>query len=300
MVFLPGVILGFHRVCRMAAQPDGGVLVQPPVYPPILHAAAYNGLEPAESDLTRTMSGGYEIDFAAFESAITERTRVFLLCNPHNPVGRTFQAHELERLAEICLRRGVLICSDEIHCDILFDDARHIPIASLAPEIARRTVTLIAPSKTFNIPGLHCSVAIVQDPDLRRQFRRAGPPHSPQVNTLGFVAALAAYKSGGEWLRQALRYLGENRDLVAEFAAAELPGIAFHRPEATYLAWLDCRKSGVPGDPYRFFLEKAKVALSPGPSYGKAGEGFVRLNFGCPRSTLREALERMRSALENR
>jgi cystathionine beta-lyase len=281
----------------MAARPGEGVVVQPPVYPPILHAAGYNGLECAQADLRRTESGRYEIDFASFETAITERTRVFLLCNPHNPVGRAFHAQELERIAEICLRKKVLICSDEIHCDILFGDTRHIPIASLSREIARRTVTLMAPSKTYNIPGLHCSFAIIQDPDLRRQFRRAGPPHSPQVNTLGQVAALAAYKEGGEWLQQALYYLEMNRDLVCDFVAKQLPGIGTHRAEATYLAWLDCRRSGIPGNPYDFFLEKARVALSPGPAFGKAGEGFVRLNFGCPRSTLLEALERMKSAL---
>jgi cystathionine beta-lyase len=271
--------------------------VQPPVYPPILRAAEYNGLESAQSELSCTASGRYEIDFASLDAAINKRTRVFLLCNPHNPVGRAFRSQELERLAEICRRNDLLICSDEIHCDILFGAARHIPIGSLAPEIARRTITLIAPSKTYNIPGLHCAAAVIQDPALRRRFCRAGPPHSPQVNTLGFVAALAAYKSGDEWLRQALRYLESNRDLVTEFVARELPGITMHKPEATYLAWLDCRNSAVRGDPYRYFLEKAKVALSAGPAYGKTGEGFVRLNFGCPRSILLEALERMKSAL---
>jgi cystathionine beta-lyase len=255
-------------------------------------------MERQNAALERGADGTWHIDFDTFESRISERTRVFILCNPHNPTGRAFRRDELERIAEICLRRGVLICSDEIHCDILFAGTRHIPIASLDPEIGRRTVTLIAPSKTFNIPGLHCSMAVVADPDLRRQMQKPEPAFFPEVNALGFTAALAAYRHGGEWLQQALLYLEANRNLVWDYVFRELPGIEMCKPEATYLAWLDCRRAGISGDPYRFFLEKARVALSAGSSFGKPGEGFVRLNFACPRSTLLEALGRMKAALE--
>jgi cystathionine beta-lyase len=297
IIFQAGVVLGLNRFCRAVAAPGDAVLVQPPVYPPIFAAPEKNGLIRQEAVLVRTPGGSYEIDFDAFQAAITERTRAFLLCNPHNPVGRAFRREELERMAEICLRNDVVICSDEIHCDILFRGTDHIPIASLSPEVARRTVTLMAPSKTYNIPGLHCSMAITPDPALRKKIRVAEPPFFPEGNLLGFVAALAAYRDGAEWLEQVLAYLEVNRDLVTDFVARELPGIQACIPEATYLTWLDCRQTPIAADPYRFFLEKAKLALSNGIPFGSGGEGFVRLNFGCPRATLLKALGRMKSAL---
>ncbi len=297
ILFQPGVVLGFNRVCRMAAAAGAAVLVQPPVYPPILGAPLQSGLTLQQSPLTRLPGGAYEMDFASLEAAMTERTRVMILCNPHNPVGRAFRPEELERLAAICLRKGVLICSDEIHCDILYRGTRHVPVAALAPEIAARTVTLMAPSKTFNIPGLHCSMAIVTDSALRRRLKTTEPPFFPEVNALGLVAALAAYSDGDEWLLQALNYLEGNCDLVVDFVSRELPGVTMFKPEATYLAWLDCRGSAIPGDPQKFFLEKARVALSAGPHFGEPGAGFARLNFACPRATLLQALGRMKAAL---
>ena len=301
IVFPPGVVVGFNRVCQAAAAPGDGVLVQPPVYPPMLAAPAQHGQIRREAELQRMADGRYEIDFTSFEAAITDRTRVFILCNPHNPVGRVFQRSELERMAEICLRKNVLICSDEIHCDILFSGSHHIPIASLDPEVARHTVTLMAPSKTYNIPGLHCSMAIVPDPELRRKLVRSESVYFSEVNLLGYAATLAAYKDGQDWLDQVLVYLEANRELVFEFLNRELPKIKMYRPEATYLAWLDCRSAEIPGNPFRFFLEKARVALFDGANFGKGGDGFVRLNFGCPRSTLLQALEKMAAAVnENR
>jgi len=298
ILFQTGVVAGFNRVCQVSASSGDGVLVQPPVYPPMLSAPERNGLVLQENELSRMADGRYEIDFASFEAAITERTRVFILCNPHNPVGRAFQRAELEKIAEICLRKNVLICSDEIHCDILFGESRHIPVASLGPEIGKRTVTLMAPSKTFNVPGLHCSFAVVPDPDLRRKIKSGKPPHFPYVNVLGFVAALAAYSEGQEWLEQALSYLGRNRDLVSEFIGLEMPAVRTLSPEATYLFWLDCRGTKIGADPYGFFLENARVALSDGSQFGKGGRGFVRLNFACPRSRLVEALYRMKAAFK--
>lgn len=300
IVFQTGVKEGFLDVCRAVASARDGVLVQPPVYPPIFTAPADSGSLHQEAPLVRRDDGRYEIDFEAFETAITPETRIFILCNPHNPVGRAFTSEELARLAEICLRRGVFICSDEIHCDLVFPPHRHVPIASLDPEIARRTVTLMAPSKTYNLAGLRCSMAIVPDAALRQRLQDAHARIFSPVNILGFVAALAAYRDGQEWLDQVLAYLEANRAFVVDFVSNELPGIDVVSPESTYLAWLDCRESGIEGSPYRFFLKRACVALQDGAAFGTGGEGFARLNFACPRATLGEALERMARAMASR
>jgi cystathionine beta-lyase len=295
IVFQTGVLVGFQHVCRVAATAADGVLVQPPVYPPIFGAPRHNRSIHQEAPLVMRPDGRWEIDFDAFEAAADDRTRVFILCNPHNPVGRVFGRADLERLAAVCLRRGILICSDEIHCDLTFEGHRHVPIASLDPEVARRSVTLMAPSKTFNVPGLRCSFVIIPDPDLRRRFE--GDGDFSEINIMGLVAALAAYRDGQEWLDQVLAYLAANRDFVADYVRRELPGIEMVAPEATYLAWIDCRRSGIAGSPQEFFLERARVALHDGAWFGTRGDGFVRLNFGCPRATLVEALERMNRAL---
>jgi len=297
IIFQTGVLVSFQEVCRVAAGPADGVLVQPPVYPPIYGAPAHNGSIHQEAPLRRLANGTYDIDVDAFEAAITNRTRVFILCNPHNPVGRVYTRRELERLAEICLRHDVLICADEIHCDLLAPGVTHTPIASMAPEIARRSVTLMAPSKTFNVPGLRSSFAVVPDPELRRRLVKPYAADFSDVNNFGLAAATAAYRDGQPWLDALLAYLAGNRDAVVDFVRRELPGITVVAPEATYLAWLDCRERGLPGSAYRFFLDRARVALSDGPAFGTGGEGFVRLNFGCPRATLMEALGRMKTAL---
>jgi cystathionine beta-lyase len=202
-------------------------------------------------------------------------------------------------MAELCLRRDVVICSDEIHCDLVYKEYRHTPIACLDPEIADNTVTLMAPSKTYNLPGLKFSVAVVQNRTLRRKYRRFGGDLLGEVNLMGRVAALAAYREGQEWLDQILLYLEANRDYLYEYVENELSGISMAVPEGTYLAWLDCREAGIEGNPQNFFLQKARVALNDGITFGKGGEGFVRLNFGCPRSILSEALDRMSRALQD-
>jgi cystathionine beta-lyase len=300
IMFLPGLVSGLNLVCRAMGRPGEGVLVQTPVYPPFLTAPANHELKLETASLTHTIQGQtlhYEIDFEIFENAISPETRLFILCNPHNPVGRSYNCEELTRLAEICLRHNLVICSDEIHCDLLMGDTRHIPIASLSPEIANRSITLVAPSKTFNIPGLGCSFAIIRNPELRKRMERAAAGIIPHVNIMGYVAALAAYNEGNEWLEQLLAYLTANRDFVRDFVAEHLPGIRTTVPEATYLAWLDCRQANIDSNPYDFFLKKAKVALNDGARFGPEGEGFVRLNYGCPRSILQQALEQMQAAL---
>lgn len=298
LVFLPGVVSGFNVACRAAARPGEGVLVQTPVYPPMLAAAANFGLRRDEMQMTQGADGRYTVDLDAFDAAIAGDTRAFLLCSPHNPTGRIFTPAELTAMAEVCLRRDVIICSDEIHGDLVLDGGKHIPTAALDPEIGRRTITLMAPSKTFNIPGLAFSFAVVEDEALRARFTAAAKDIVPHINVLGYVAALAVYTEGEAWLEACLRYLSANRDALCDFVAQRLPGISMARPEATYLGWLDCRAAELPAGPHRFFLERAGVALNDGVAFGRGGEGFVRLNFGCPRATLMEALERMAAAVE--
>lgn len=298
LLFLPGVITGLNQACQMAVVPGSAVLIQTPVYPPFLRMASNAGTVQQEMELTRTTAGGYEIDFETFEAAITPHTRLFTLCNPHNPVGRVFRRDELEQIAEICFRHDLLICSDEIHCDLLFNGCQHIPIASLDPQVASRTITLMAPSKTYNIAGLHCSFAIITNPELRAQFLHAGRELTPGVNLLGQVAALAAYRDGQEWLDQLLPYLEVNRDFLHHFVTHQMPQLKMVKPEGTYLAWLDCRQAGIEGSPYEFFLRQARLGLNEGAAFGRGGEGFVRLNFACPRSVLAEALFRMKAALD--
>jgi cystathionine beta-lyase len=298
IVWLPGVVTGFNVACWAVASPGDGILVQTPVYAPILDAPGNSGLTCDEMELTRGANSRYTVDFDRMAATITDRTRAFILCNPHNPVGRVFRQDELAAMADLCLRRGLTIISDEIHCDLIFRDYRHVPIAALAPEIEACTITLMAPSKTFNIAGLGCSFAVIPNPKLRRQFKAARRGLVPDVNILGFVAALAAYRDTAPWLAECLGYLEANRDFLAQFVADRLPGIAMSPVEGTYLAWFDCRQAGIPDDPARFFLKQARVALNDGASFGKGGEGCVRLNFGCPRAILAEALARMEGSFQ--
>ena len=298
VVPLPGVIAGFNLALRALTSPGEGLLVQTPVYPPILRAAGNHGLRRDEHALTRGADGRYTVDLDAFATTLRERTRAFLLCNPHNPVGRVFTRAELEGLAAACARRDLWIIADEIHCDLLLDGRQHVPIATLAPEIEQRTITLMAPSKTFNLPGLKCAVAIVPNATLRERLAAAVADLVPKINVLGHTAAVAAYREGDPWLEALLRYLEATRDFLVKEIPRRLPGVTLAPAEATYLAWLDCRGARIPGsDPYTFFLERAKVALNDGRLFGPGGEGFVRLNFGAPRALLAEGLERMARAL---
>jgi cystathionine beta-lyase len=232
-----------------------------------------------------------------FEAAISERTRVFMLCNPQNPTGRVFRKYELSQMAEICTHHNILICADEIHQDLVYTGNQHIPIASLSPEIAANTITLIAPSKTFNIAGIKASVAIIQNPELRKKFESSRRGIAEWVNVFGQTAMQAAYQEGAPWLDALLAYIESNRDYTYDFVTNELPGIQMAKPEGTFLAWLDCRETRFKGSPSEFFLQQAHVAVNDGAWFGTGGEGFVRLNFGCPRFMLEEALQRMKIAL---
>lgn len=296
IILVPGVVTGLNLAFQLFADPGDGVLVQPPVYSHFITDPIVRGRGRIDSALMKK-EDTYEIDFDAFEKAITARTRIYVLCNPHNPVGRVFRRDELERLASICMRHNILICADEIHCDLLYPGYRHIPIATLGNEVADRTITFMSPSKTFNVPGLSCSFAVITNTLLREAWTKGSAGLVPRVNIMGLTAALAGFKDGKEWLDQCLAYLKGNRDFLVEYVREKLPSISVTRMEGTYLAWLDCRQSGIPGNPFHFFLNESKVALNNGAECGKGGEGFVRLNFASSRKTLVESLERMAGAL---
>ncbi|CAL95996.1 MalY/PatB family protein [Azoarcus olearius] len=295
LVWLPGVVTGFNLACRAVGEAGDSVFTATPVYPPFLTAPENSGRRLVSCALVER-NGRWEWDRAAVEAAIEPRTRVFMLCNPHNPVGRAFDREELRWIADLAESRDLVVCSDEIHCGLVLDAARpHLPIAALDERIARRSITLMAPSKTWNIPALYCAFAVIPDAGLRRRYQREMRGIVPHVNVMGLVAAEAAYRHGGPWRAALLDYLRDNRERVLD-AVATMPGLRTTRPEATYLAWIDCRDAGL-DDPAAFF-EAGGVGLSDGRAFGMPG--FVRLNFGCSRATLDEALARMRRALTAR
>jgi len=308
VVATPGVVAGFTVAAHTLCAPEQGILVQPPVYPPFLKVHENGGWVRQDAPLVLETDGStlrYGVDFDVFQKAAhsaNAKTGMFLLCNPHNPTGQTYARDDLMRMADICLKNNVVICSDEIHSELLLDGAGHIPIATLDSEIADHTITLIAPSKTFNIPGLFCGFAIIPNKDLLERYKKMVERMAMHVNSLGLIAAQAAFSGECDaWLAALQVYLTGNRNFLVEFLQSEMDGIGLTIPQATYLAWLDCTglvKSGkIDGTPYEFFLKRAKVALNEGREFGPGAEGFVRLNFGCPRSTLVEALGRMKTAL---
>ena len=292
LVWLSGVVTGLNLACRVV---DGGVITATPVYPPFLSAPKLSGRELTSVPLKLT-DDGWRMDLEAMQAALKPDTRLWLLCHPHNPVGRAWSDEELRAFAGFCRRHDLIVCSDEIHCDLILDaERRHLPLACVDDEIARRSITLMAPSKTFNIPGLACAFAVIPDAGLRRRFTGAARGIVPDVNVLGFVAAEAAFREGADWHRGLIDTLRRNRDRV-EAAVAAMPGLTMTHVEATYLAWIDARGLGV-DDPVAFF-EAAGVGLSNGADFGLPG--WVRLNFGCPGATLEAALQRMEQACRQR
>jgi len=294
IVWLPGLVTGINVASRAVGDVGDAVVTMVPIYPPFLSAPAQSLRELITVPMIEE-EGCWQFDFDLLEHVITPQTRLLLLCSPHNPCGRVFTRDERVTLAEICERHDLIICSDEIHCELVLDaDKLHGPTAALSPAMAQRTITLMAPSKTFNIPGLGCSFAVISDDTLRRKFTGAMRGIVPHVNALGYTAALAAYRDSAPWHMALLDYLRNNRDIVERFIDAT-PGLSMHHVEATYLAWIDTRETGME-TPAKTF-ESAGVGLSDGKDFG--AEGFVRLNFGCRRALLEEALQRIRRALED-
>ncbi|MDR3630239.1 MAG: PatB family C-S lyase [Desulfocapsaceae bacterium] len=292
LTWIPGLVCGLNVTSRAVGGPGDGVLTFTPVYPPFLTAPALAGRTLATAPL-RLGGNRWEMDLAAAERAIGPTTRLLLLCNPQNPTGRVWSEVELLEVAALACRHDLIICSDEIHSGLVLDkNVRHIPMAALSPAIASRTITLNAPSKTYNIPGLGCSFAVIPDSGLRRQFREAMNGIVPHVNLLGFTAAQAAYQEGGQWRSELIDYLRGNAAMVQQ-AIDGMPGLHSVQVEATYLAWIDARQTGLE-NPAQFF-EQAGVGLSDGGPFGMPG--FLRLNFGCRRELLACALKRMHAAL---
>jgi cystathionine beta-lyase len=287
-----GLYLG---LCAAGAEGDGAV-VQTPVYPPFLHCVRELRRVTRINELVRGPER-YEIDFDALRAALDPRTRALLLCNPQNPTGRVFTRAELTRLAELAIERDLVILADEITADLVYPGHRHTPIATLGPEIAARTITLSSASKAFNIAGLRCAVAHFGSAELQERFNGVPRHIRGGLGALGLAATEIAWTRCQGWLDEVLRYLDGNRQFVLRFLRERLPGVRCLAPEGTYLAWLDCRELKLEHDPYRFFLERARVALSPGPAFGQGGAGFARLNFATSRKILGEILERMAGAL---
>lgn len=295
IVWLPGLVCGLHAVAKAFGAPDAGLMTHTPVYPPFLKLAERNQqqLQAVPMLKPEQTGSGWQLDFVEMAKQVTAQTKLFMLCHPHNPTGRAFTRHELEQLADFCLQHDLLLCSDEIHCDLVLSEQVHIPMASLSDAIAARCITLLAPSKTFNIAGLACSAAVIPDPALRKQFKRAIQGFMPEVNILGFVAAEAAYRSGTPWLEALREYLRGNRQLLSQWASTKHK-VGFIAPEATYLGWLDLRAYGLE-KPAQWLLEQTGVALSEGSDFGCPG--FARINFGCPKAQLQAALQRLDQVL---
>lgn len=295
-VWLPGVVPALHLACQALTEPGDGVLTITPIYPPFLKVAERHGRLAQTCELREPDAAGepWRLDREALERAITPATRLLLWCHPHNPTGRVWTYEELAILAELAERHDLLIVSDELHCDLILDDVAHRPLAALFPSLARRVVTLWAPSKTFNLAGLGCACAVIEDAELRRRWQAAMRGTMPEVNVLGLLAAEIAYSEGEPWRQALLEVLSDNRRRVAE-AAAAWPGVSVVPPEATYLAWLDLREAGLGDSPQQRLLDEARVALSDGADFG--WPGFVRLNFGTPAAQLEQGLARMATLL---
>lgn len=292
ILFIPGVVQGLNTVCRSWVQPDESVITAAPIYPPFLKAPETSGRKLIKID-TEPASRGYQYPLFALRNAITAKSRLLLLCNPFNPIGRVLSFSELREIVDICLNHDMLVCSDEIHCDLVFDGRTHIPLAKVDERIEENLVTLISPGKTYNIAGIGGGIAIIKNQALREKFLAASHGVVGDVSLFSYTAMISAYRDCESWRRQVLKYLQGNRD-YCEKRVEEIPGIKMNKVEATYLAWLDVR--GLKLDDAPSFFEKAGVGLSDGEEFG--GPGFMRLNFGCPRAILTEAWDRIAQAVD--
>lgn len=291
------LIQGLQAILHVATRPGDAIAMHTPTYPPFLQSLVDLDRRLVPIPMTDGEDGwGFDAERLADDVA-RHGCRALVLVNPQNPTGRAFRREELAAIAEIAVRHDLLIIADEIHADLVHDPHRHIPFASLGPEVADRTVTLTSATKAFNIAGLRCAVAHVGDRRVRKALDARPPMLFGEVSSLGVIATLAAWRDGGDWLAGVRTVLDRNRRMVAE---ALPPGVRHHLPEAGYLAWLDCRALGLGPDPAEFLLEKARVMLSHGPHFGPGGKGFTRLNFATSRPILEEILRRMHAALDRR
>jgi cystathionine beta-lyase len=299
--FSPGIVPALNLCTLAFTRPGDSIIVQPPVYTPFFTAVENHGRNLVINQLTE-QNGRWSIDFEGLRALISDKTKMIIISNPHNPVGRAWSEKELFQLAEICLKNNILILSDEIHSDLVLPGFKHVPVASLSAEIAEITVTCIAPSKTFNLAGLSTSSVIISNPVLRKYFEnKIEHLHVGNGNIFGMVASIAAYSQGREWLEELLDYIDKNVNLVMDFCHESIPEIVPVRPEATYMIWLDCRKLGMKGTALKdFFTNTAGVGLFEGSQFGAGGEGFMRMNVATPRNILEKALEQIKTAVSGR
>jgi cystathionine beta-lyase len=296
IVWFPGLVPALNVACRAFVQPGEEVLTCTPVYPPFLTAPDFAGVGLRTVELVEN-DGVWDIDFDGLENAVTARTKLFILCNPHNPVGRAFPETTIARLAEFCRRHNLVLISDEIHCDLVLDDIPHTSGLKFAGPDGPPVVAMFAPSKTFNLAGLACAFLVIPDSATRRTFQRAARGLITEVNAFGYAGCETALRHGWPWRDQLLDVLRANRDHLENFVASSLPGIRTWHVEATYLAWLDARQLALPKAAK--FFEDHGVGLSDGVPFG-APQGFLRLNFGCPQTQLDTALNRMAEAVAAR
>ena len=297
-----GIVSGLSVAARIACTPKRGVLIQTPVYNEFHEVKNNIGIPQLDAPFIKHVNGNiisYEIDWDIFEKQV-KKAGMFLLCNPHNPLGIIFSRKDLLKMAELCIKNNVLIVSDEIHSELLLDNNKFTPLAKLSAEIAKHTITLIAPSKTFNVAGLFCGFAIIPDKELRDRYEKEVNHLRLHVGSMGLIAAQAAFSGKCDgWLKELNRYLTGNRDFLVDYVTEYMPDVRLTVPDATYLGWLDFTQTNIDGSPYEFFLKNAKVAASEGKIFGREGEGHIRLNFGTSRKLLEQGLERMRKALHS-
>lgn len=299
ITFSPGVVPILSMSILALTVPGDRILTMTPVYPPFYHVIQDNGRVVVESPLIRDEKGCYTIDFENLEASIDSRTKMMLLCNPHNPAGRVWSQEELLRLSDIAKRHDLTVVSDEIHADFIYSGHRHIPIASLSEDMKLRTITAYAPSKTFNLAGLCQSYAVIPNPRLMAAFTAVHDTLHLNSNIFGLTALKAAYNEAEDWLDELLPYLEANRDFVISYIKEHIPQIQVCPSEGTYLLWLDCRGLGLKNiTPARFFHDTAKVRLNTGSPFGVQAEEFIRLNIGCPRGILKEGLKRIERAVK--
>lgn len=300
VVAVTGIVSGFTVAAMAFGSQKKGILIQPPVYNEFHEVKNNVGIPQLDAPFVKRVEGNilrYEIDWGIFKKQ-AKKASIFLLCNPHNPLGIIFSRQDLLRMAEICIENDVLIVSDEIHSELLLDGSSFTPLAKLSPEIVQRTITLIAPSKTFNVPGLFCGFAVIPNKELREEYIKMVGKLRIHVNSMGLHAARVAYSGKCDgWLGALRKYLTANRDFLVDYVTQYMPDVRVTKPEATYLAWLDFSQLKLKQSPFDFFMKKAKVGLSDGKIFGAGGEGHIRLNFGTSRRILEQGLERMRKAL---
>ena len=299
--FSPGVVAGFTIAIEQFTQPGDKIIVQTPVYFPFFQSIADTNRE-VEYNQLKLENGRLNFDFDDLKSKITSDTKMLILCNPHNPGGSVWTKNELTELSEICNKNNILVVSDEIHADVVYAPAKYVPYASISEEAANNSITVMSHSKTFNVAGLTTSFVIASNKEILDKYnKRLHTPHLHMGNIFGTEALMAAYNHGEEWLSELIKYLKGNIDYVDTFVKQNLPKLNVIIPESTFLVWIDCTKLEMTGKELKdFFLHKAKVAINEGSMFGSNGEGYIRMNIGCTRSTVEKAMNQIKEALENR